>query len=152
MAEGAGGRGRGRVAVVTGGTGGVGRATARAFADAGYDVAVLARGEDGLRATEQELRGRGVRALAVRCDVADAEAVEAAAQQVEDELGPIDVWVNNAMATVFGKFESMTDEEFTRVTDVTYLGTAYGTRAALRRMKPRGSGRIVQVGSSLAYR
>ncbi|NHC47614.1 SDR family oxidoreductase [Motilibacter aurantiacus] len=152
MAEHGKGRGRGRVVVVTGGTGGVGRATARAFADSGYDVAVLARGEDALRATEQELQDRGVRALAVQCDVADADAVEAAAQRVEDELGEIDVWVNNAMVTVFGRFESMTDEEFTRVTDVTYLGTAYGTRAALRRMKPRDRGRIVQVGSSLAYR
>lgn len=141
-----------RVVVVTGGTGGVGRATARAFADNGDDVAVLARGEDGLRATEEELRARGVRALAIRCDVADASQVEAAARRVEEELGPIDVWVNNAMTTVFGTFETMSAEEFRRVTEVTYLGTVYGTRSALTRMKPRNRGRIIQVGSSLAYR
>ncbi|RKS75450.1 short-subunit dehydrogenase [Motilibacter peucedani] len=143
---------RPRVVVVTGGTAGVGRATARAFADRGDSVAVLARGEDGLRATEADLRERGVPALAVRCDVADAAQVEAAARRVEAELGPIDVWVNNAMTTVFGTFESMSDEEFRRVTEVNYLGYAYGTRAALTRMKPRGTGRIIQVGSSLAYR
>ena len=144
--------GRPRVVVVTGGTAGVGRATARAFADRGDSVAVLARGEDGLAATEKELTERGVRALAIRCDVADPAQVEGAAQRVESELGPIDVWVNNAMTTYFGTFASMTDEEFRRVTEVTYLGVAYGTRAALKRMKERDSGRIIQIGSALAYR
>lgn len=141
-----------RVVVVTGGTGGVGRATARAFAERGDDVAVLARGREGREATVADLRSRGVRAMAVECDVSDAHDVESTAQLVEDELGPIDVWVNNAMTTVFAPFDAVEPEEFDRVISVTFLGVANGTRAALRRMKTRDKGRIVQVGSALAYR
>jgi NAD(P)-dependent dehydrogenase (short-subunit alcohol dehydrogenase family) len=138
---------RNEVVVITGGTAGVGRATARRFAAAGAKVAVLARGRDGLDATWAELGG-----LAIECDVADAQQVFAAADRVERELGPIDIWVNNAMTTVFGRFESLTPEEFARVTAVTYLGFVWGTRAALDRMRPRNRGTIVQVGSALAYR
>lgn len=141
-----------RVVVVTGGTAGVGRATARLFAEAGDHVAVLARGRRRLDETEIELKGRSGRALAIQADVADADAVEAAAERVENELGPIDVWVNNAMTSVFAKVEDLTPEEISRVTDVTYLGAVHGTLSALRRMKPRNRGVIVQVGSALAYR
>jgi short-subunit dehydrogenase len=140
------------VAVVTGGTAGVGRATARAFADRGYDVAVLARGEERLEATRVDLERRGVRAVAIAADVADADAVEAAAGRTEDELGPIDVWVNNAMATVYAPTWQLEPHEFARAAAVTYLGTVHGTLAALRRMRPRDRGTIVQVGSALAYR
>jgi NAD(P)-dependent dehydrogenase (short-subunit alcohol dehydrogenase family) len=138
--------------VVTGGTAGVGRATARAFAREGADVAVIARGEQRLAATKSELESMGARCLAVSADVADETAVEAAADQVESELGPIDVWVNNAMATVFAPMRDVTPEEFRRATEVTYLGSVWGTLAALRRMGPRNRGVIVQVGSALAYR
>jgi NAD(P)-dependent dehydrogenase (short-subunit alcohol dehydrogenase family) len=140
------------VAVVTGGSAGVGRATARALAQRGYDVAVLARGEDGLKGVVRELEAAGAHALGIPTDVADAEAVEAAAQRTERELGPIDVWVNDAMTSVFGRFSKMSAEEFGRVTAVTYLGVVHGTMAALRRMQPRDAGTIVQVGSALAYR
>lgn len=141
-----------RTVVVTGASAGVGRATARAFADAGDDVALIARGREGLEAAADEVRQRGRRALVLVCDVADADAVEAAAEQVEQELGPIDVWVNCAMQTVFSKLEDLTPEEFRKVTDVTYLGSVHGAMAALRRMRPRDHGTIVQVGSALAYR
>ena len=141
------------VVVITGGTAGVGRATARRFAAAGARIAVLARGQGGLDATARELPGLGARAaLAIRCDVAEAAQVFAAAAQIEQELGPIDVWINNAMTTVFGRFRSLTPEQFERVTRVTYLGYVWGTRAALDRMIPRNRGTIVQVGSALAYR
>ena len=141
------------VVVITGGTAGIGRATARRFAQDGAKVAVLARGQDGLDAVERELPALGARAvLPIACDVADAEAVFAAAELVERELGPIDIWVNNAMTTVFGEFRSMTPLEYRRVTDVTYLGFVWGTRAALDRMMSRNRGVIVQVGSALAYR
>ena len=141
-----------QIAVVTGGSAGVGRATARAFAREGVDVAVIARGEDRLAATKAELAALGVRCLAISADVADAAAVHAAATQVEDELGPIDVWVNNAMATVFSPMSEVTSEEFRRATEVTYLGSVWGTLAALRLMRVRDRGVIVQVGSALAYR
>jgi NAD(P)-dependent dehydrogenase (short-subunit alcohol dehydrogenase family) len=140
------------VAVVTGGSAGVGRAAARAFADAGYDVAVLARGEERLDATRRDLEARGARALALPADVADADAVEQVAARVEEELGPIDVWVNNAMATVYARAWDVDANEYARATDVTYLGAVHGTLAALRRMRPRDRGTIVQVGSALAYR
>jgi NAD(P)-dependent dehydrogenase (short-subunit alcohol dehydrogenase family) len=143
---------RPRVAVITGGSAGVGRATARAFADAGYRVALLARGEDRLRAACAELLAAGHAALGQVVDVADAAQVERAAERVERELGEISVWVNNAATTVFGPVVDITAEEFEQVTRVTYLGTVHGTLAALRRMRPRGRGCIVQVGSALAYR
>lgn len=141
-----------RTVVVTGASAGVGRATARAFAEAGDDVALLARGAEGLAAAAAEVRSYGRRALEVVCDVSDADAVEAAAQRVEDELGPIDVWVNNAMTTVFSRVADITPHEFRRVTEVTYLGSVHGTMAALRRMRARDRGTVVQVGSALAYR
>ena len=141
------------VVVITGGTAGVGRATARAFAEQGVrGIAVLARGQRGLDATRQELEAHGVQVLAIPCDVADAEAVEAAASRIEAELGPIDVWVNNAMTAVLARTKDTSAEEFRRVTEVTYLGSVHGTLAALRRMVPRDRGVIVQVGSALAYR
>ena len=138
--------------VVTGGTAGIGRATAREFARHGCNVAVLARGQDGLDATRREIEDLGRRALAIATDVADWKAVEAAADQVERELGPIDVWVNNAFAGIFSRFMDVTPEEYERVTAVTYLGQVNGTRAALKRMLPRDHGKIVLVGSALAYR
>ncbi len=141
-----------QIAVVTGGSAGVGRATARAFARDGVNVAVIARGRERLDATKAELESLGVKCIAISADVADADAVEAAATQVERELGPIDVWVNNAMATVFSPMRDVTPEEFRRATDVTYFGSVWGTLAALRRMRPRDRGVIVQVGSALAYR
>lgn len=134
--------------VVTGASAGVGRAAARAFALRGASVGLLARGSDGLDAARAEV-GAGI---AIPTDVADADAVERAAEQVEAELGPIDVWVNNAMATVFSRFADLTADEFRRATEVTYLGTVHGTMAALQRMLPRNRGTIVQVGSALAHR
>jgi short-subunit dehydrogenase len=141
------------VVVITGATAGVGRATARAFAESGVGgIGLLARGQAGLDATRRELEALGVRVCAVPCDVADAEAVEAAAARVEGELGPIDVWVNNAMTAVFARVADTSAEEFRRVTAVTYLGTVNGTLSALRRMRTRDRGVIVEVGSALAYR
>ncbi|MDQ3946444.1 MAG: SDR family oxidoreductase [Actinomycetota bacterium] len=141
-----------KVVVVTGGSAGVGRAVARAFGARGDAVGLLARGRDGLQAAAKEIEAAGGRALAVPTDVADPEAVEEAAARVESELGPIDVWVNNAMVSVFALFTDIAPDEFRRVTDVTYHGYVYGTRAALRRMVPRDAGVVVQVGSALAYR
>lgn len=141
-----------KVVVVTGATGGVGRATARAFAREGAKVALLARGHEQLAATQSEVTKLGGRALAIPVDVADADQVEAAAEQVEQELGPIDIWVNNAMASVFAPIREISPKEFRRVTEVTYLGQVYGTMAALRRMLPRDRGSIILVGSALAYR
>lgn len=140
------------VVVVTGASAGIGRATARAFAQAGADIAVLARGVDGLEAARREIENMGRRALAVPVDIADADQVEAAAARVERELGPISVWVNDAMATIFSPFVDISPEEFRRATEVTYLGTVHGTLAALKRMRQRNHGTIVQVGSALAYR
>ena len=142
-----------RTIVVTGASSGVGRAVARRFAaDPGARIALLARSRDGLDGARREVEAAGARALALPVDVADADAVEAAAQTVEETLGPIDVWVNDAMTTVFAWFDDVEPEEFRRATEVTYLGTVWGTRAALRRMLPRDRGTIVQVGSALAYR
>lgn len=141
-----------RIVVVTGASAGVGRATARRFAKKGWDVGLIARGHVGLEAARREAEEMGVRALALPVDVADAEAVERAAQQVENELGPIDVWVNNAMVSVFSPVKKMEPEEYKRVTEVTYLGVVYGSLAALKRMLARNRGVIVQVGSALAYR
>jgi short-subunit dehydrogenase len=141
-----------RVAVITGASAGVGRATVRELARRGTALGLLARGEEGLEAARDEVLALGGRAIAIPTDVADAEAVEAAAAQVERELGPIDAWVNDAMTSVFAPVRETTAEEIRRVTEVTYLGAVYGTLAALRRMLPRDSGVIVQVGSALAYR
>ena len=140
------------IAVVTGASAGIGRATAREFAGHGWDVAVLARDRARLETAAAEIRNRGVRALPIVTDVADFAAVEAAAIRVEQELGPIDVWVNNAMATVFAPFSRITAAEFRRGTEVTYLGQVHGTMAALAQMRPRNRGTIVNVGSALAYR
>lgn len=141
-----------KVVVVTGASAGVGRAAVRLFAKKGANVALIARGIDGLEAAKREVEGLGQRALVLPTDVSQADAVETAAEKVESELGPIDVWVNVAMVSVFSPFLEMTPEEFKRVTEVTYLGYVYGTMAALRRMQKRNRGTIVQVGSALAYR
>jgi NAD(P)-dependent dehydrogenase (short-subunit alcohol dehydrogenase family) len=140
------------VVVITGASAGVGRATVREFAKRGAHIGLLARGVDGLEQARREVEEAGGRALVLPTDVADAAAVEAAAAKVEAELGPIDVWVNNAMVSVFSPVREMTPEEFKRVTEVTYLGVVYGTLAALKRMTARDRGVIVQVGSALAYR
>lgn len=140
------------VAVVTGGTAGLGRAIVRELAHRGWDVAVLARNQDGLDATVRDAEAAGVRALGVPTDVADREAVERAATRIEAELGPIELWVNNAMVGVFGEFVSTDPEDFERAVQVNFFGFVNGTRAALTRMKPRDRGHIVQVGSALAHR
>jgi NAD(P)-dependent dehydrogenase (short-subunit alcohol dehydrogenase family) len=140
------------VVVITGASAGVGRAAVRAFARQGADVGLIARGVDGLEGARREVEAVGGRALVLPTDVADHDAVEAAAERVERELGPIDVWVNNAMVSVFSPVKDMEPDEFRRVTEVTYLGVVYGTLAALKRMLPRDRGAIVQVGSALAYR
>jgi NAD(P)-dependent dehydrogenase (short-subunit alcohol dehydrogenase family) len=138
--------------VVTGASAGVGRAAARAFGDRGDRVALVARGVEGLEAARREIEAAGGRALVLQADVADAEAVEAAATAAEERLGPIDVWVNDAMATIFAPLWDIRPEEFRRATEVTYLGAVWGTMAALRRMLPRDAGTIIQVGSALAHR
>jgi len=140
------------VVVVTGASAGVGRATARELARQGASVALIARGLAGLEGARRDVERLGGRALVVPADVADAEQVEAAAERIESELGPVDVWVNNAMATILAPLSKITPEEFRRSTEVTYLGSVWGTMAALRRMRPRDRGVIVQVGSALAYR
>jgi NAD(P)-dependent dehydrogenase (short-subunit alcohol dehydrogenase family) len=140
------------VAVVTGASAGVGRAVARRFGELGWDVGLLARGHDGLDAAADEIVAAGGRALAIPTDVSNADEVEAAADEVERRLGPIDVWVNDAMVSVFAEFVNIEPDEFEQVTRVTYLGYANGTRAALKRMLPRDRGVIVQVGSALAER
>ena len=143
---------REQTAVICGGTAGVGRATAHALAQAGFRVAVIARGEQGLSDTRAELEAAGAKVLAIAADIADAEAVDHAAERIEAELGPIEIWVNAAMATVFGPVNKVSAAEFKRVTDVTYLGFVHGTLAALRYMETRNRGTIVQVGSALSYR
>ena len=146
------GHSAGEVVVVTGASGGVGRAVAHAFARRGARVGLIARGREGLDAARREVETLGGQALVLPADVADPEQVEAAAADAERQLGPIDVWVNDAMATVFAPFLEVSAEEYKRATEVTYLGTVYGTMAALRRMTARDSGTVVQVGSALAYR
>lgn len=143
---------RGKVIVITGATAGVGRATARLAAQRGAAVGLIARDAIALEDLRRELEALGVPVRWVQCDVADARAVAAAADTFEHELGPIDVWVNNAMLTVFSMAEDLQAEEIRRVTEVTYLGSVHGTLAALHHMKPRNRGVIVQVGSALAYR
>jgi len=140
------------IVAITGASAGVGRATAREFAKRGWDVAVLARNAARLEATAEEIRQHGVRALPIPVDVADFSALDAAATRVESELGPIDIWINNAMATVFAPVRKITADEFRRGTEVTYLGQVHGTMAALARMRPRDRGTIVNIGSALAYR
>ena len=141
-----------KVVVVTGASAGVGRATATEFARHGCDVALIARNQDRLDRAAGELRQMGVRALAVSADVADYAALDQAASRIEQELGPIDVWVNNAMATIFAPVREITPEEFKHGTEVTYLGQVHGCMVALSHMRPRNHGTIVNVGSALAYR
>src|SRR5437867_1380144 len=140
------------VVVVTGASAGVGRAIVRAFARRGAHIGLLARGHAGLEGARRDVEELGGKALVLPTDVADPEQVETAAARVEEAFGPIDIWVNDAMTSVFSPFKEMTPEEYKRVTEVTYLGTVYGTLAALRRMLPRDQGRIIQIGSALAYR
>ncbi|MBJ7593962.1 MAG: SDR family oxidoreductase [Candidatus Dormibacteraeota bacterium] len=144
--------GNAEVVMVTGASGGVGRAVAHAFAKRGAAVGLMARGEPGLQECRREVESMGGRALVMPADVSKADAVDAAASALEEAFGPIDVWVNDAMATVFAPFIETSPEEFARATEVTYLGTVYGTMAALQRMVPRDHGTVVQVGSALAYR
>ena len=141
-----------KTVVITGASAGLGRAIACEFGKSGARVALLARGQAGLDGAKREVEAAGGTALAVPTDVSDAEAVESAAAAAEGEFGPIDVWINNAMVSVFSPIKDTKPEEFKRVTDVTYLGVVNGTLAALRRMLPRNKGKIVQIGSALAYR
>ncbi|MFL5815157.1 MAG: SDR family oxidoreductase [Bdellovibrionia bacterium] len=141
-----------RVIVVTGAAAGVGRAIAREFGKEKTKIGLIARGTDGLEGAKREIETMGGQALVLPLDVADSDAVDRAAQKVEDEFGPIDVWVNDAMVSVFSPVKEMKPEEYKRVTEVTYLGYVYGTLSALRRMIPRNRGIIIQIGSALAYR
>src|SRR3954447_26269652 len=141
-----------RISVVTGASGGIGRAVARRLAARGDAVALLARGAEGLEGAAEDVRRAGGTPLPIAVDVADFAAVDEAAERVEKELGPIELWVNDAFSSVFAPFTEITMDEFTRTTQVTYLGYVYGTKAALTRMLPRDRGTIVQVGSALAYR
>jgi len=143
---------RNKVVVITGASGGVGRATAWEFAKQGAKIALLARGIEQLEATKKEVEDLGGEALPIPCDVANYDEVENAAARTEEVFGPIDIWVNNAMNSVFAPFKEIEPNEFKRVTEVTYLGQVYGTKAALKRMLPRDKGSIVFVGSALAYR
>ncbi|HWQ53629.1 MAG TPA: SDR family oxidoreductase [Bryobacteraceae bacterium] len=145
-------RAAGPVVVVTGASAGVGRAVSRRFAQKGARVALIARGADGLEGARQDVERLGGEALVIQADVAEADAVDNAAEHAERELGPIDIWVNNATTTVFSRIREMTAEEFRRVTEVAYLGYVHGTLSALKRMLPRDRGTVVQVGSALSYR
>ena len=138
--------------VITGASAGVGRATAHAFAARGAQIGLIARGTEGLQAAAAEVEKAGGRPLTFPVDVSDPDAVEAAAERVEGQFGPIDIWVNCAMATIFAPFHRISPDEYRRATEVTYLGFVYGTMAALKRMRPRNRGTIVQVGSALSYR
>jgi short-subunit dehydrogenase len=141
-----------KIVVVTGAGAGIGRAIALAFAKEGAHLGLISRNEDRLQEVKKEIEPYGIKALVLPLDVADADAVERAAKQIEAELGDIDIWVNNAMVSVFSPILQMKAEEYKRVTEVTYLGTVYGTLAALKRMVTRNRGTIIQVGSALAYR
>lgn len=141
-----------RVIVITGASAGIGRATARAFAARGARIGLIARNAEALEAARMEVESRGGEAVVAVADVADADAVERAAETIERAFGAIDVWVNNAMTSVLGPVKEITPDEFRRVTEVTYLGVVHGTLAALRRMLPRDEGVIIQIGSTLAYR
>jgi short-subunit dehydrogenase len=141
-----------RVVVVTGASAGLGRCIVREFANKGANIALIARGIDGLQAAKSEVEKAGGKAIIFPIDVADSESIERAAAEIEKKLGPIDVWVNNAMNSVFSPVKEMTAEEYKRVTEVTYLGQVYGTLSALKRMLPRDRGSIIFVGSALAYR
>ncbi len=143
---------KGKVVVVTGASAGLGRAIVREFAKQGANLGLLARGKDGLEGAKKEVEEMGGKALAIPTDVSQPDQIEAAADQIERELGPIDVWVNNAMISVFGPFKKLEMKDFKQVTDVTYLGQVYGTQVALQRMLPRDRGSIILVGSALAYR
>jgi NAD(P)-dependent dehydrogenase (short-subunit alcohol dehydrogenase family) len=140
------------VVVVTGASAGLGRAIVQEFARHGARIGLIARDRERLDKAVSEARDLGGEAIALPLDVVDAEQVEAAAGQIEARFGPIDIWINNAMTTVFGPFLEVTPEEYRRATEVTYLGAVWGTRAALSKMKPRNRGTIVQIGSALAYR
>jgi len=142
----------GEVAVVTGASAGLGRAIVRELAAEGASIGLIARGHAGLEGAKADVERLGGRALVVPADVADHDQVEAAAARIESELGPVDVWINNAMATILAPLSEIGPDEFRRATEVTYLGSVWGTMAALRRMRPRDRGTIVQVGSALAYR
>jgi len=141
-----------KTVVVTGAGAGIGNAISIAFAQEGANVAIISRNEERLQTLKQQIEGYGVKALVLPLDVSDASEVEKAAEKTEQELGPIDIWVNNAMVSVFSPIKKMLPEDYKRVTDVTYLGVVYGTLAALKRMLPRDNGVIIQVGSALAYR
>ena len=141
----------GKIAVITGASAGVGRATVRAFAEHGFDVALLARGQAGLDAAAKEVEAAGRRSLAIQVDVSHFEEVDRAATRVEAELGPIDVWVNDAMTTVFAPAWEVKPEDFQRAVEVTFLGQVWGTMAALSKMRPRDRGQIVNIGSALAF-
>jgi NAD(P)-dependent dehydrogenase (short-subunit alcohol dehydrogenase family) len=140
------------VVLITGASSGIGRATARRFAAPGVSIVLVSRGREGLEAAAREVRAKGGEALVHTADVADAAAVEAAADAAEDAFGPIDVWINVAMTTVFAYFQDVEPDEFRRATEVTYLGSVWGMQSALKRMVPRDRGTIVQVGSAMAYR
>ena len=140
------------VVMITGASAGIGRATAQSFARRGAHIGLLARGRVALEGAKRDVEKLGGRGLILVADVADDKAVEAAAEKLEQEFGAIDIWINNAMASVFSPIIEMRPEEYRRVTEVTYLGYVWGTMAALRRMRPRNRGVIVQVGSALAYR
>lgn len=142
----------GKTVVVTGASAGLGRAIVREFAKKGANLGLIARGRDGLEGAKKEVESMGGKALMLETDVSDADQVEAAAKQVEERFGSIDVWINNAMVSVFSEFKKIKPEEFKRVTEVTYLGQVYGTMAALKRMLPHDKGTIILVGSALAYR
>jgi NAD(P)-dependent dehydrogenase (short-subunit alcohol dehydrogenase family) len=143
---------RGKIVVVTGASAGVGRAVVREFARQGAHIGLIARGRERLEAAKRDVEELGGKALVLPVDVADARQVEDAAERTEREFGPIDIWINDAMTTIFAPFLEITPEEFKRATEVTYLGQVYGTMAALKRMRSRNRGTIVQVGSALAYR
>jgi short-subunit dehydrogenase len=142
----------GKVVVVTGASAGIGKAVALTFAKEGANLALISRNKERLHLLKRQIELHNTTALVLPLDVADADAVEKAAEQIEKELGSIDIWINNAMVSVFSPILQMKEEEYKRVTEVTYLGTVYGTLAALRRMVPRNKGTIIQVGSALAYR